>query len=108
MDKGVVAGTGGGRVLQAQMAVAAVLGVRLVALCGKRRGTPRTSFARQAAMYPCHVAFRMTLADVGRAFGRKRGTVCHAVQRIAEAREDPELDRALQWLESWLAEAAHG
>lgn len=105
MEKAVVAP---GRVLLAQMPVAAVMGVRLVALRSKRRGTPRASFARQAAMYLCHLTLGMKCADVARAFGRKPNAVSHAIQRITEARSDPEMDRTLQWLETSLAEAAHG
>lgn len=99
--------SGGGRVLQTQMVVAALMGVRLVALRDRRRGLPRVCFARQVAMYLCHLAFGMSFAAVARAFRREPSAVWHAVRRIREARADPELDRTLTWLEASLKEAAH-
>lgn len=42
---------------------------------------------QQVAMYVCHVALRMTMADVGAAYGRDRTTVAHAC-RVIEGRRD--------------------
>jgi chromosomal replication initiation ATPase DnaA len=100
----------GQQALLAQMAVAEVLGVRLTALCGQERGDVRAAFARQTAMYLCRLAFDMRLNDIAMAFGRDRTTAAHAVRRIEEAREDPEFDRCLAWLEAALQRAGgfHG
>lgn len=91
--------------LLAQMVVAEVTGIRLTALCAGSRGDAGSAFARQMAMYLCHLAFAMSFTAVGQAFGRDRTTAGHAVRRIEEAREDPELDRVLQHLEEALRRA---
>jgi len=85
-----------------QTAVADVTGVALQELCAMTRSRPKAAFARQIAMYLCHVVFAMNLTQVARAFGRDRSTAAHAFHRIEELREDPELDRMLSWLESIL------
>ena len=94
--------TAGPRALVVQMAVAEVTGVELARICGATRGDRKAALARQMAMYLCHLVFRMNRAEVGHAFGRDRKTVCHALQRIEELREDFEFDRSLGWLESSL------
>ncbi len=88
--------------LLVQIAVAQVTGVRLAALCGPVRGDVRSAFARQTAMYLCRLVFAMSLADIALAFGRDRSTAKHAIQRIEEAREHPEIDRRLAWWEATL------
>jgi len=95
----------GQRALLVQIAVAEVTGVELARICGAKRGDRRSALARQTAMYLCHLVFRMNRAQVGQAFGRDRKTVCHALQRIEELREDFEFDRTLAWLESGLRRA---
>ena len=95
----------GQRALLVQMAVAEVTGVELARICAPKRGDPRAALARQMAMYLCHVVFHMNAAQVGLAFGRDRKTVCHALRRIEELREDLEFDRALGWLETSLSRA---
>ena len=42
------------------------------------RGRPRVAFARQVAMYLAHVAWGLTLTEVGHVFARDRTTVAHA------------------------------
>ncbi len=93
------------RALLAQMAVADATGLALASLYGDKRGDPKTAFARQMAMYLCHLVFRMNCADIARSFGRERTTVRHAVRRIEEARENPRIDRTLKWLEISLRRA---
>jgi len=95
----------GRQALLVQMAVAEVTGVELARICGAKRGDSRSALARQTAMYLCHLVFRMNRAQVGVAFGRDRKTVCHALERIEELREDVEFDRMLAWLESSLSRA---
>jgi hypothetical protein len=99
---------GGQRALLAQMTVAEVTGVALTDLCGDKRGGPKAAFARQTAMYLCHLVFAMNFADIARAFGRDRTTIRHALRRIEEAREQSEFDRSLQWLEAALRRAGGG
>jgi len=42
------------------------------------RGSADVAFARQVAMYLCHVAFEYSLSRVAIAFHRDRSTVAHA------------------------------
>jgi chromosomal replication initiation ATPase DnaA len=57
------------------------------------------ALARQIAMYLSHVAFRVSLTDVGRIFGRDRTTVSHACAVVEDLRDDPRFDRILDLLE---------
>ena len=88
-----------------QATVAHVYGVALKDLCATTRSRPKAAFARQIAMYLCHVEFEINVAEVARAFGRDRSTAVYAIRRIEELREDPDLDRALGWLEAMLRRA---
>jgi len=92
----------GEEVLLVQMAVAGVTGVGLTDLVSGKRGGAQAAFARQAAMYLCHLVFRMNVRRVAAAFGRDRTTVRHAFRRIEDLREDHELDRALSLIEAML------
>lgn len=93
------------RALLVQIAVAEVTGVRLTALCDGSRGDARSAFARQMAMYLCRLVYDMSLGDIALAFGRDRSTAAHAIRRIEEAREQPEIDRTTTWLEAALRRA---
>jgi chromosomal replication initiation ATPase DnaA len=95
----------GQQALLAQLVVAEVLGVRLTDLAGQERGEVRAALARQIAMYLCRLVYGMRLADVALAFGRDRSTAAHAVRRIEEARENPDFDRRIAWLEAALLRA---
>ena len=99
---------GGQRALLAQMTVAEVTGITLLDLRNVKRGGAQAAFARQTAMYLCHLVFEMNCSAIARAFGRDRTTIRYAVRRIEEAREHPEFDRSLQWLEATLRRGAHG
>jgi chromosomal replication initiation ATPase DnaA len=66
------------------------------------RGRPHVAFARQVAMYLAHVAWGLTLTDVGHHFSRDRTTVAHACGLIEDSRDDPMLDRSLELLEGVL------
>ncbi len=70
-----------------------------------RRG-PGAALARQVAMYLSHVACRMSLSDVGRAFARDRTTACHACHVVEDRRDDPDFDALLAGLETVLRGAA--
>jgi chromosomal replication initiation ATPase DnaA len=93
------------QVLLVQMAVAEATGVGLAEIGSDKRGDPRTAFARQMAMYLCHLVFEMSAYKLADAFGRDRTTVRHALHRIEELREDRDLDRMLSWLETMLRRA---
>ncbi len=69
------------------------------------RGSPQTAFARQLAMYLCHVGFELSLARVAAAFGRDRSTVAHACREIEDRREDGQFDLWVSALEGMLHRA---
>ncbi len=57
------------------------------------------AFARQLAMYLCHVVGDMSLSLVAAEFGRDRSTVSHACHAIEDRRECPIFDRQIEHLE---------
>jgi chromosomal replication initiation ATPase DnaA len=61
-----------------ESAVAAVFEVGIEDLRGKTRGSARTAFARQVAMYLAHVGCGVSLTEVGHLFDRDRSTVARA------------------------------
>lgn len=61
------------------------------------------ALARQIAMYLAHVAFGLSLSEVGRLFARDRTTVAHGCSVVEALRDDPELDRALTVVERAIA-----
>jgi chromosomal replication initiation ATPase DnaA len=69
------------------------------------RGSADAAFARQVAMYLCHVAFELSLARVASAFGRDRSTVAHACHAIEDRREEPQFDFWIESLEAMLRAA---
>jgi len=83
----------------AQIMVAQVYDVTVEDLRARTRRHPRTALARQIAMYLSHIVLRMSFAEIGTAFGRRRSTACHALHHIEDLRDDPELDRTLLQLE---------
>ena len=90
----------------AQAVVAHAYGVTLEDMSADTRGAPRAALARQIAMYLAHIVFALSVRDVARGFGRKHSTCLHAIQRVEELREDPDLDRTLHFLETMLRNAA--
>ena len=48
---------------------------------------------RQIAMYVAHVVLRLSMAEVGRGFGRDRTTVLYACHTVEDLRDDAEFDR---------------
>ena len=81
------------------IAVAAAFAVPITELRAVSRRPRAVAFARQSAMYLAHVAFGLTLTDVGRAFGRDRTTAAYACEQVEHMRDDPVLDAALEALE---------
>jgi chromosomal replication initiation ATPase DnaA len=98
----------GQQALLVQIAVSQVMGVGLTVFVQPERGCVREAFARQMAMYLCRLVFAMSLRDIGLAFGRDRSTAKHAIRRIEEAREHPDVDRRLAWLETVLKRTGGG
>jgi chromosomal replication initiation ATPase DnaA len=85
-----------------EQAVSRVFMVASSELWSGTRGRPHVAFARQVAMYLAHVAWGLTLTQVGHVFSRDRTTVAHACGLIEDARDDPTLDRSLELLEGVL------
>lgn len=84
-------------------AVAAVFEVDIAELRAPTRGSARTAFARQVAMYLAHVVCGVSLTDVGILFARDRTTVAHACGVVEDKRDDPDLDCRLEHLERAVA-----
>ena len=84
-------------------AIGAVFGVGVDDLRAETRGSPRTAFARQVAMYLAHVVCGLSLTEVGALFVRDRTTVAHACSVVEDRRDDPELDGRLEHLERAVA-----
>lgn len=63
------------------------------------RGSADAAFARQMAMYLCHVGFGISISRVALAFGRDRSTVAHACHLVEDRRDDPAFDQLLCALE---------
>lgn len=82
-----------------EQAVSRVFMVASSDLWSQTRGRPRVAFARQVAMYLAHVAWGLSLTEVGLVFARDRTTVAHACGLVEDCRDDPMLDRSLELLE---------
>lgn len=87
------------QIVAASLQLAAdALGVELRHLVAAKR-LSKVAYARQLAMYLCHVVGDMSLRDVAEEFGRDRTTVGHACHAVEERRENPILDRQVEHLE---------
>jgi hypothetical protein len=84
----------------AAIATAAAFAVPVGELQATTRRSSYVAFARQSAMYLSHVAFGVTLSEVGRAFGRDRTTAAHACRLIEDRRDDPAVNAVLGSLEN--------
>jgi len=69
------------------------------------RGSAEVAFARQVAIYLCHVGFEFSLARVAAAFGRDRSTVAHACHAIEDRRDDAQFDLWIGSLEAMVQDA---
>lgn len=58
-----------------------------------------TCHVRQIAMYVCHVVLRLSLSDIGAAFGRDRTTAGHACNRVEDRRDDAAFDAFVSAIE---------
>lgn len=79
--------------------VASVFGIDPALLRRSTRGQARVALARQVAMYIAHVAYGLTLTEVGELFGRDRTTVAHACQVVEQRRDSAEFDESVVLLE---------
>ena len=82
-----------------ESAVGAVFEVGIDDLRGPTRGSARTAFARQVAMYLAHIGCGVSLTEVGQLFERDRTTVAHACGLVEDRRDDPDFDNRLDHLE---------
>jgi chromosomal replication initiation ATPase DnaA len=82
-----------------ELAVSQVFGVARDDIGMQTRGRAHVALARQVAMYLAHVAYGLSLTDVGRLFARDRTTVAHACALVEDRRDDQAFDRALELLE---------
>jgi hypothetical protein len=81
------------------IAAAAAFAVPVGEIGAATRRSSDVALARQSAMYLAHVAFGLSLSEVGRGFGRDRTTAAHACRLIEERRDDPAVDAVLGGLE---------
>lgn len=72
------------------------------------RCTDDISRVRQIAMYVAHVVLGLSMAEVGRGFGRDRTTVMHACHTIEDLRDDEDADAVVVRMERVVAAAFRG
>ncbi|MGE0741088.1 MAG: helix-turn-helix domain-containing protein [Hyphomonadaceae bacterium] len=92
----------------AQLAAGVVsfaLGIPQQIILEDARGSMEAAFARQVAMYLCHVGFELSLSRVAWAFGRDRSTVAHACHTIEDRRDEAQFDTWITTLETMLQRA---
>lgn len=63
------------------------------------RTSTSVSRVRQIGMYVTHVNMGLSMAEVGRGFGRDRTTVMHACHLIEDMRDDAEFDQLVRMTE---------
>lgn len=85
-------------VVVASSVAAKACAVDLGDMAAGRRKAP-VAFARQLAMYLCHVVADMSLRDIADELERDRTTVSHACHAIEDRRECPIFDRQIEYLE---------
>jgi chromosomal replication initiation ATPase DnaA len=78
------------------------LGVPQQDIVNDERGATSTAFARQVAMYLCHVGCGFSLQRVAAAFGRDRSTVAHACHAIEDRRDEGQFDLWIGALEAMM------
>ncbi|MFQ5626882.1 MAG: helix-turn-helix domain-containing protein [Methyloligellaceae bacterium] len=83
-----------------EQAVATTFQVPLRELRARTRRKAPVAFARQVAMYLAHVAYGLTLTEVGTLFGRDRTTVAYACRVVEDRRDDCVFDVFLDHLET--------
>lgn len=86
----------------AECAVAQAYSVPIEALRSSRRGVARVCGPRQIALYLAHRCFALEFTEIGRAYGRDRTTVRHAVHQIQKKRDQ---NNSIDWQLSVLEQA---
>lgn len=81
------------------------LNVRVEQMLDLRRGRAEVAFARQVAIYLCHVGLDMSLSRIAFVFGRDRSTVAHACHTMEDRREEPHFDLWIGGLETMLRQS---
>ncbi|MBI3698880.1 MAG: hypothetical protein HY242_00360 [Afipia sp.] len=79
--------------------VAAEFQIDPTVMTGTTRGSPKTAFARQIAMYLARVGFGLGHRAIGVSFGRDRTTVAHACRVVEDRRDEISFDRRMALLE---------
>ena len=90
-----------------EQAVAMAFQVPLREIRARTRRRAPIAFARQVAMYLAHVAYGLTLTEVGVLFARDRTTVAHACGIVEDRRDDPIFDIFLDHLETSIVRLAN-
>lgn len=75
------------------------LGISFDEISASTRRSAEAAFARQVAMYLCHVGVGLSLSRVAHAFGRDRSTIAHACRIIEDRRDVPQFDAWIGALE---------
>ena len=90
------------RIVSAALQLAAnACGVEFSEVVAVKRSAS-VAFARQLAMYLCHIVGDMSLRDIATEFDRDRTTVSHACHAIEDRRDCPIFDRQIDHLEQKL------
>lgn len=93
------------RVAREAMEVSAgACAVTLFDIAAPGRSRAQVAFARQIAMYLCHVVGQLSLSEISFAFERDRTTVAHACHAIEDRRDSPIFDGQIEVLEDRLRE----
>ncbi|MFC6487560.1 helix-turn-helix domain-containing protein [Nitratireductor sp. GCM10026969] len=85
--------------------VAALFNVSGRALRRPGKSPTHVARVRQLGMYAAHVVLGLTMAEIGRGFGRDRTTVLHACHLIEDMRDDEDFDRIVVMTERVTAAA---
>lgn len=78
--------------------VAAVFDLPPDAIVGQRKGSPANVHARQVVCYLLHTDGDFNHASIGRALGRNRSTVTHAIEVVTSLLEHQDFERAVERL----------
>ena len=72
------------------------------------RTAQQVARVRQLAMYVAHVTLGLSMAEIGKGFGRDRTTVLHACHLIEDMRDDGDFDRIVAMTERVAKAALRG
>lgn len=72
------------------------------ALFSAQRGRAGAADARHTAMYLLHCSCGFSMTDIAHHFGRNRTSVCYAIKRVEDRRDDPCFDAIVTAMEDQL------